>query len=150
MSSRNIVIAAIVIIVVVIVVGWMIVKSTLMVDQKSSNASVTQGESPVPTTEQSSPSGSMKTEGSTIKISSSGFSQKDITIKVGESVTWTNEDSTVHNVSSAPHPTHTAYPPLNLGNIQAGGKVSLVFPEAGTYKYHNHLTPTLFGSVTVE
>ena len=85
-----------------------------------------------------------------VTITSSGFSPKDVTFKAGGTVTWMNEDSTVHNVSSAVHPTHQVYPPLNLGNIQPGGKVSLTFPTAGIYKYHDHLNPSLTGSVTVE
>ena len=85
-----------------------------------------------------------------VKITQSGFSPKTVTIKVGEAVTWMNDDSAVHTVNSAVHPTHQVYPPLNLGNIQAGGKLSLTFPEAGTYKYHDHLNPSLTGSVTVE
>lgn len=150
MSSRNIVSAAVVIIVVVVVAGWMVIKTPLIA-QPSPSVSIDQNETPAPTTEQSSASGAMENEGSTVKIISSGFSPKAITIKAGDSVVWMNDDnSAMHNVSSAPHPTHTAYPPLNLGNIPAGGKVSLTFPEAGIYKYHDHLNPTLFGSVTVE
>jgi len=53
-------------------------------------------------------------------------------------------------VNSALHPTHLEYPPLNLGVIKPGESKSLTFPEAGTYKYHDHLNPSLFGSVTVQ
>ncbi len=85
-----------------------------------------------------------------VSITSSGFSPASVTIRAGETVKWVNNDTSVQNVLSAIHPTHQVYPPLNLGNIQPGGSVSLKFPTAGTYKYHNHLKPTLTGSVTVQ
>ena len=86
---------------------------------------------------------------STVKITSAGFDPAVIKIKVSDSVTWTNSDSVTHNVSSDPHPTHTIYPALNLGNILAGASKSLTFSQAGTYKYHDHLHSTLTGQVVV-
>lgn len=85
-----------------------------------------------------------------VAITSAGFSPVSVTIRAGETVKWVNNDTSAGNVSSAVHPTHQVYPSLNLGNIQPGGSVSLKFPTAGTYKYHNHLQPTLTGSVTVQ
>lgn len=85
-----------------------------------------------------------------VKISADGFSPQTITIKAGETVNWENEDTADHTVNSAPHPQHTDYPPLNLGVMASGENKSLTFTKAGTYKYHDHLNPSLFGSVTVE
>ncbi len=108
-------------------------------------------------TDPSTESNAVTTDGATVEetgngvtITTNSYSPKDITIKVGESVTWTNSDSIVHTVNSAVHPTHQVYPPLNLDNIQPGDKKSLVFPTAGVYKYHDHLNPSLTGQVTVE
>lgn len=97
-----------------------------------------------------SPSPTATISATIVKITSTGFSPQTVTIKAGDSVTWMNDDTAMHNVSSAPHPTHTAYPPLNLGNIAPGSSKSLTFPTAGTYKYHDHLNPSLTGSVIVE
>lgn len=85
-----------------------------------------------------------------VTITQSGFSLKDITIKAGDTVSWMNSDTIDHTVNSAPHPTHTAYPPLNLDNLKPGETKSLMFPTSGTYKYHDHLNPSLTGSVTVQ
>ena len=85
-----------------------------------------------------------------IALISTGFEPQTLTVTVGTKVTWTNSSDTTGNVSSAPHPAHTGYPPLNLGDFPADGSVSLVFDTAGTYKYHNHLNPTQFGSITVQ
>ncbi len=87
---------------------------------------------------------------STVTITPSGFQPGSLTIKSGETVVWSNQGGGTGNVSSSPHPTHTDYPPLNLGDVAPGASVSLVFPTAGTYKYHNHLNPSQFGSIIVQ
>ena len=86
----------------------------------------------------------------TITATSAGFQPGNITIKTGDTVIWNNQSGNTSNISSSPHPAHTDYPPLNLGNIAPGASVSLVFPTAGTYKYHNHLNPSQYGSITVQ
>lgn len=85
-----------------------------------------------------------------VEITSSGFIQQTLNIKVGTKVTWMNKSGVAIQIASAPHPTHTAYPPLNLGMVEDGGSVSLIFGELGTYEYHNHLNPTQSGSIVVE
>lgn len=79
-----------------------------------------------------------------------GYKPKTVTVKVGAKVVWTNKSGEVGDVSSAQHPTHLVYPPLNLGNFDDGASVSLVFDKPGTYKYHDHLNPSRFGTVVVE
>ncbi len=86
----------------------------------------------------------------TISASSSGFQPGSLTIKTGDTVTWNNQSGVAISVNSAPHPAHTDYPPLNIGLIENGASASLTFPTAGTYKYHNHLNPSQYGSITVQ
>lgn len=142
--SRNLWIGLIVVIVLVLA-GWYLTRPKQ--DMTPTPVAVA-----TPSTEMASPSSSSSAaiEQNVVTISSNGFSPGNITIKAGETVAWMNSDSANHTVNSAPHPTHTAYPPLNLGNVQPGGKVSLIFPKPGTYAYHDHLNPSLTGSVTVE
>lgn len=97
-----------------------------------------------------SPIPTQTTNQQTITVTSSGFQPGSLTVKAGETVVWSNQTGNTSNVSSAPHPAHTDYPPLNLGDIAPGASVSLTFPAAGTYKYHNHLNPSQFGSITVQ
>lgn len=101
-------------------------------------------------TPQTASEDAMMKEENIVKITSSGFSPKSVTIKVGEKVTWTNDDSANHTVNSSPHPIHTDNPFLNLGLIRMEESKSVTFDSAGTYKYHDHLNPSLTGSVTVE
>ncbi len=142
--SKNAVIAGAVIVVLVIA-GWFLTRSKPAVTPEVSQPAPTASESATPL---ASPSATVAQN--SVTISGAGFSPAGITIKAGESVTWKNTDSENHTVNSAPHPIHTTYPPLNLNLIKPGEEKSLTFPTAGTYKYHDHLNPSLTGSVTVE
>ncbi len=85
-----------------------------------------------------------------VTITADGFSPRVMTIKKGETVTWTNKDSNPHTVNSDPHPTHELYPILNtVGLIDAGQSKSLTFADPGTYTYHDHLEASLTGEVIV-
>ncbi len=85
-----------------------------------------------------------------VTVTESGFSPETLTVKTGTEVTWVNNGGAAVQIASSPHPTHTDYPPLNLGVVQDGESVSLVFDQAGTYKYHNHLNPSQKGTLVVE
>lgn len=103
------------------------------------------GPTPNPTTIEKQKKG----EEVSIFLTPAGFVPSNLTIKAGAKVIWTNQSEGTGDVSSAPHPAHTDYPALNLGNFGTGQSVSLTFNTPGTYKYHNHLNSSQFGSVTV-
>lgn len=86
----------------------------------------------------------------TVTLTANGFSPATLTIKAGQKVTWINKSGEEATVNSDPHPTHTAYPPLNLGSFPDGGTLSLTFDKAGKYGYHNHLNPSARGTIVVE
>jgi plastocyanin len=103
-----------------------------------------------PTAMEASPSSSVMQQQNAVTLSQNGFSPSVVTIKVGQAVTWTNKSGATATVNSDPHPTHTAYPPLNLGSFTDGGTLSLTFTKAGTYGYHNHFNPGEKGTVIVQ
>ena len=86
----------------------------------------------------------------TVTLTADGFSPATFTVKAGTKVTWTNSSGTNVTVNSNPHPTHTDYDPLNLGSFKDGETLSLIFDKPGTYKYHDHLNPSRFGTIVVE
>ena len=101
----------------------------------------------------------------TIEIISSGFSPNEITISVGETVTWINRDTEEHWPASAMHPTHTRYPGSDIQKcgtseediifdacrgIPPGESWSFTFNEAGSWGYHDHIVNGLFGKIIVE
>lgn len=86
----------------------------------------------------------------TIKMIATGFDPGQVTIKKGTKVTFVNQDTKSRWPASAPHPTHTDYPEFDPKvAISAGSSWSFVFDKTGTWKFHDHLSPTMFGSVTV-
>jgi len=86
----------------------------------------------------------------TVEIMSSGFEPPTVNIKADTKVVWENKSGKTVSINSADHPTHLAYPPLNLGIVKDGESVSFVFDAVGTYKYHDHLNPSWVGTVVVE
>lgn len=81
----------------------------------------------------------------------SGFSPNSITVKAGDTVMFKNDSSRDMWVASAPHPVHTDYPGFDAKKgYKKGETYSFIFDKVGTWKFHNHLNPTDFGSVTIE
>ncbi|HBB37440.1 MAG: Plastocyanin [Candidatus Moranbacteria bacterium GW2011_GWC1_45_18] len=86
-----------------------------------------------------------------IEYTDSGFSPQSVTVKISDTVAFTNNSSGEMWVASAPHPVHTDYPELDAKRAYTKGETySFTFEKTGTWKFHNHLNPTKFGSVTVQ
>ncbi|PIR70102.1 MAG: hypothetical protein COU46_03285 [Candidatus Niyogibacteria bacterium CG10_big_fil_rev_8_21_14_0_10_42_19] len=94
-----------------------------------------------------------------VTYTNSGYSPSTLTIKKGETVTFKNQSSQSMWVASAVHPTHREYPTTGgcLGStfdacagIQPGNSWSFKFDISGTWKYHNHLSPSDTGAIVVE
>ena len=78
------------------------------------------------------------------------FSPQSITIKAGDTVTWTNEDDAQHLIASDPHPAHTDLPGLQSNALNKGDSYSFTFTKVGTWGYHCHLHPSMTGTVVVQ
>lgn len=85
----------------------------------------------------------------TVILNGRSFSPAVLTVSPGVVVTWINNSGDVATVNSNPHPSHTNYPPLNLGKFDNGESLSLTFEQPGTYGYHNHLNPGQTGQIVV-
>lgn len=97
--------------------------------------------------------------GNVIGITSSGFSPNALTISAGETVAFINKDSEPHWPASAMHPTHKVYPESGgcIGSkfdacrgLEQSNTFSFTFNQKGTWKYHDHLNPSLTGAIVVE
>lgn len=86
----------------------------------------------------------------TVTLTSSGFSPATITIDSGTTVVWKNESGQTATVNSNPHPIHTDFAPLNLGQFENGQTLSLKFTAPGTHGYHNHLNSSEKGTIIVK
>jgi plastocyanin len=100
--------------------------------------------------------GSVGTVGATITISASGaVSPSQVTVAVGQSVTFINNDTSSHNMESDPHPAHTDCPSIaNVGSLQAGqSKTTFGFAAAGSCGFHDHNNPntqSLKGRIVIQ
>ena len=75
-------------------------------------------------------------------ITGSGFTPNSISVGVGASVTWTNNDS-------APHSVVADGGQFNSGTIAPGAKFSYAFPAAGSFSYHDSTNAKMVGVVNV-
>lgn len=78
-----------------------------------------------------------------VSIAEFAFNPSTITIDVGDSVTWTNEDQVVHTATS----TSGAF---DSGDLAQGESYTLTFSQAGTYDYLCTPHPTMTGRVVVQ
>ena len=94
--------------------------------------------------------------GATITITAAGVSPSGVTVAVGQTVTFVNNDNRSHEMASNPHPQHGSCPSMEagLGTIAAGQtKVTHNFANAGSCGFHDHLndaTASLKGTITVQ
>ena len=105
---------------------------------------------PVPTTAENTPVVSNPTE-EKVEYNDTGFTPESITVKKGTSVTWINKSQKPMWVASAIHPTHRELPGFDqLESVGNDSEYSYTFDKIGNWKYHNHVSPSDFGSVVVE
>lgn len=79
----------------------------------------------------------------TVTISNFSFSPSKLTVKIGDTVTWLNQDSTGHSVTANDNK-------FDTGIIEPGKSGTITFSEAGTFDYHCKVHPSMLGSVVVE
>lgn len=94
-----------------------------------------------------------------VVVTDNGFSPKEVKIKKGDSVRWTNQSSALSWPASAIHPTHSIYPEKGgcidsafdaCRELNKGESFTFVFNFSGSWKYHDHLNPSKVGTVVVE
>ena len=77
-----------------------------------------------------------------VTIAGFAFGPSSVTVQVGDSVTWTNEDA-------APHTATAGGSSFDTGTIGNGASASVTFATAGTYAYICEFHPTMTGTVVV-
>lgn len=78
----------------------------------------------------------------TVSIKEFAFVPAEITIAVGDSITWTNNDPQAHTVTSDTN--------FDLGSIDPSKAMSHTFDKAGTYTYICAFHPFMKGTVIVK
>ena len=107
------------------------------------------------TTVISASTGSPGPSGAAITITANGVSAQQVSITIGQSVTFVNNDTRPHEMASDPHPTHGTCPGIEqgIGTLAVGQtKLTQGFANAGTCGYHDHLnsgTASLLGTIII-
>lgn len=78
-----------------------------------------------------------------IDIAGSAFNPRNLSIKVGTKVTWTNKDGVAHTVTSDDGGFTSS------GNLGNGATYEYTFNAVGTYPYHCAIHPSMTGTITV-
>jgi plastocyanin len=94
-------------------------------------------------TSSSSSSSSSSGGGTEIKMQNIAFAPKATTVKVGQKVTWVNDDSAAHNVTAD---SGASFKSKDFGS---GGTFSFTPTKAGTIKYVCTLHPGMTATLTV-
>jgi amicyanin len=81
--------------------------------------------------------------GPAVRIVNYAFDPPEITIAVGDTVTWTNEDDVQHTATAL----QSAF---DSGLLANGASFSFTFTEAGAYDYRCTPHPFMTGRVIVE
>ena len=100
-------------------------------------------------------SGSPGASGATITIANGRVTPSSVTIKVGQSVTFVNNDGRGRNISSNPHPDHNECPAINaVANLTNGQtKLTNALTTARTCGFHDHDDPdngNMKGSIVIQ
>jgi plastocyanin len=80
--------------------------------------------------------------GNTVSIASFSFQPAELTVAVGTTVTWTNNDSASHTVTAD----DGSFKSGTLGN---GATFSQTFATPGTFAYHCAIHSSMKGTITV-
>ncbi len=81
--------------------------------------------------------------GGQVVMKSFAFDPASVTVKVGDSVTWTNNDSATHTVTADNGE-------FKSSDIAPGATFTQKFDKAGTYPYHCSIHPSMKGTVVVQ
>jgi plastocyanin len=78
-----------------------------------------------------------------VEISGFAFEESSITIKVGDTVTWTNHDSSPHTVVADDGS-------FKSNSLKNDASFSQTFESAGSYSYHCGIHSSMTGIIIVE
>jgi plastocyanin len=80
--------------------------------------------------------------GASVDIKNFAFNPATLSVKVGDSVTWTNDDTTAHTVTADDKS-------FDSGNVAQGATFKHTFDAAGTFSYHCTIHSNMKATITV-
>jgi plastocyanin len=86
--------------------------------------------------------GSVLAAEESVSIQGFAFDPADLTVHVGDTVTWTNQDGATHTATADGGA-------FDTGNIGGGSSKQVTFSTAGTFPYHCSIHASMHGTITV-
>ena len=81
--------------------------------------------------------------GAAVTIQGFAFSPTTLTVAVGATVTWTNDDTTTHTATADDGS-------FDAGKIAPGQTATATFSKAGTFAYHCTIHPQMKATIVVQ
>lgn len=128
-----------------IAAGFVLAATLLLAGCGSSDTNSTAASTTAKAGQTTTKSGDSKPAVVTVDVTDMKFSPAEVTVKVGETVTWKFKDSVPHTVQGIGDKAMGINSP-----IFDKGEWSYTFFAAGTYRYLCSLHPQMRGTVTVE
>nr|MBA3275746.1 cupredoxin family copper-binding protein [Chloroflexia bacterium] len=114
-------------------------------DDESTDVTVTIMETGAMATPEASPAASADAASDVmVEITDFTFIEASVTIPVGGSITWTNNDSAPHTATAMDREV------LQSGTLNQGDSFTQVFDTPGTYEYFCEFHPNMSGTIIVE
>lgn len=76
-----------------------------------------------------------------VSIKNFAFNPAELAVKLGDTVTWTNDDSAPHQIKSTS---------FNSAVLSTGQSYSFTFTQAGTFDYSCAIHPSMAGKIIVQ
>ncbi|MGI9081648.1 MAG: cupredoxin domain-containing protein [Thermoleophilaceae bacterium] len=100
----------------------------------------------VPTAEQPAETDATTGGGAAVSMKDIKFIPMDVTVKVGATIKWTNDDSIIHTVTKTSGPGGE----FDSGNVAGGDTFEQKFEKPGKVDYVCKIHPQQTGTITVE
>jgi plastocyanin len=110
--------------------------------EKATPAATSPAGTPKATTQATQAATTPAAQGASVEIKNFAFEPKTVTIKVGQTVTWTNQDSATHTVAGDGG--------IDSGDLSKGKSYSKTFDTEGAFDYHCSIHPSMTGQVIVQ
>lgn len=127
-----------------VVVGGIIYWAIAYFGAAKKGGSIYGGSTAKPSTGQpASPNTEAPVAKNTVTIANMSFSPATLTVPVGDTVTWTNNDSVQHNATASDNS-------FGTGMLSPGQSGTVTFSQAGTFVYHCQIHPSMTGTIIVQ
>lgn len=143
MSKRNLLVVVALVVTLAVVVGCSAQAAGTATPAVSAATSAVGGATAAPAA-----GGTVAAAAAEVVLKNFAFSPKELTVSVGTTVTWVNQDTVAHTVTAGQRGSPSGM--FDSGELAAGKSFSFTFTQAGTYPYFCAVHSNMDGTITVQ